>query len=111
MNRLLSEVAKRGLTQGRTRSAIDETGFAEHVLARRVERVKAFDDRSATAAHLVPLHDDQAGLACVQKQVDDVGLVAPMLGRILDRVDAQNRIVRAVRAKRSSSRIKSSWFG
>jgi len=53
------------------------------VLTRRIQRVEASDDRPAAAARIQPLHGEQARLARMQKEVNNFGLVAPMIGRIL----------------------------
>jgi hypothetical protein len=76
------------------RIAVDQAGFAERVLTRRIQRMKAFDDHPAAAAHIKPLHGNHARFARMQKQVNDLGLIAPMNGCILDRIDAHDLIVR-----------------
>ena len=81
------------------RIAVYQAGFAERVLTCRIERVKAFDDRPAAAAHIMPLHGEQARFARMQKEVNDVGLIAAMIGRILDRIDAHDLIVRRLAHK------------
>ena len=56
--------------------------------------MKALDDRAADAADILPLHDEQTRLARMQKQVDDFLLVAPVLGRVADRIDANHSVIR-----------------
>src|ERR1700683_4921466 len=67
--------------------------LAEGMLTRRIQRVKAFDDCSAASAHIVPLHGEQARFARMKKQINDLGFIASMIGRILDRIDAHDLIV------------------
>jgi hypothetical protein len=42
----------------------------------------------------MPLHGEQARFARMQKKVNDVGLFAPMIGRVLDWIDPNDLMVR-----------------
>src|SRR5208283_539698 len=64
------------------------------MLIRRIQRVKACDDHPAPATHIMPLHGEQAHFARMQKKVNDLGLIAPMIGRVLDWIDPDDLIVR-----------------
>src|SRR5262249_10152154 len=61
---------------------------------RRIQRVKACNDLSAAAAHIMPLHAEQARFPRMQKQINDLSLIVPAISRVLDRIDLHDLIVR-----------------